>query len=85
MKKLFYLLSVLALSVFASSGTLRAGPAAPLCPRHQTQCAQKAKVMYCSVTEEVMKNKFLPGRAGLWGWERVPEFEKLSEKCPTMK
>lgn len=84
MKKLIYLFSGLAVGTLIFAGTLWAGPVASLCPTHATKCVQKADGMYCNLTEEVMVNKLVAGRAGQWGWSRVPTFQEMSEKCPGM-
>ena len=82
MKRFFRLFAVVvALSVLASAGTLWAGPVAPLCPAHGKTCVERDGAMYCSWTEEVMVNKLVPGRAGLWGWQRMPTTELRTEKC----
>ncbi len=41
--------------------------------------------VYGSLSKEVTKSKFLPGRAWRWGWRRMTTFEQMSGKCPGMK
>ncbi len=84
MKKFFYFFAVLAAGAFLSAGALWAAPVAPLCPWHRTACIQKSDGMYCSVSEESAVDRFVPGRAGLYGWERVPEYRETSQRCAGM-
>jgi hypothetical protein len=85
MKKSFHLIAaVVALSILVSAGALWAGPVAPLCPEHGKTCVERAGGMHCSWTENVMVNKLVPGRAGLWGWVRTPTSELKTEKCRCM-
>ena len=75
---------VVAMSLLTISGTVWAGPVAPSCPVLGHKCVVKGGEMYCNWTEEVMVNKLVPGRAGLWGWQRMPTFELRTEKCRWM-
>ncbi len=85
MKKFFYLFSVLALGSLLTAGTLWAGPVTQLCPKHGRPCVEKAAGMYCNLSEEIMVNKLVPGRAGQWGWVRMPTFREASVECPGME
>ncbi len=85
MKKFLNLFAVVvALSILVSAGTLWAGPVAPPCPVHGNKCVERAGDMYCNWTEDAVVNKLVPGRAGLWGWVRMPTSELRTEKCRWM-
>ncbi len=82
MKKIFNLtVIVVAVSVFASTGVLWAGPVAPVCPGYCQKTFEKNGDLYCSWTEETRVNKLVPGRGGQWQWELMPAYQLKTEKC----
>ncbi len=82
MRKIFNLtVIVVAVSVFASTGVLWAGPVAPVCSGHSQNCFERGGDFYCSWTEETRVNKLVPGRGGKLQWVLMPAYQLKTEKC----